>query len=115
MNEQSKWSGSERLSNAVRHDREVDNRYLHPDEVRSDDTVNRPWPHPRTTSWPLTALEGRGAGARRTQLAAGVDERGEADLVDDDQLVAANLLDGPADRVVGDGSPRCSMSSMAVK
>ena len=38
------------------------------------------------------------------QLAAGVVERGEADLVDDDQLVAAHRFDGFADGVVGDGA-----------
>ena len=32
-------------------------------------------------------------------------ERGEADLVDDDQVVAADGFDGAADGVVGDGAP----------
>lgn len=38
------------------------------------------------------------------ELAAGVVERGEADLVDDNQLVAAHGLDGASDGVVGDGA-----------
>ncbi len=38
------------------------------------------------------------------QLAAGVVEWGEADFVDDDQVVAADGFDGFADGVVGDGA-----------
>ena len=38
------------------------------------------------------------------ELAAGVIERGEADLVDDDEVVAAHGFDGFADGVVGDGA-----------
>ena len=38
------------------------------------------------------------------ELTAGVIERSEADLVNNDEVVAADLLDGFADGVVGDGA-----------
>ena len=45
------------------------------------------------------------------QFAAGVVERGEANLIDDDQHVAARLLDDAGHGVVGDGTPEATMAT----
>ena len=49
------------------------------------------------------------------QLSAGVIERGESDLVADDQVVAEQGVDDPADAVVGQAAVVGSTSLTAVK